>query len=122
MPRRRHEDPQACVVWSKHEQGSKSLTALCEPCAADGISIPASYTSFLAPIATSRLHTEVTNPQVASTSTVVDSKPAEQPYVVMFSAFDTLSGAGGRNGVDKVQECWTFDHPRPDVVVDEQGA
>ncbi|GAA5836114.1 hypothetical protein JCM9279_002199 [Rhodotorula babjevae] len=87
----------------------------------DGISIPASYTSFLAPIATSRLHTEVTNPQVASSSTVVDSKPAEQPYVVMFSAFDTLSAAGGRNGVDKVQECWTFDHPRPDVVVDEQG-
>jgi len=40
----------------------------------------------------------------------------------MFSAFDTLSAAGGRNGVDKVQECWTFDHPRPDVVVDEQGA
>ncbi|BGP38641.1 hypothetical protein JCM10450v2_002591 [Rhodotorula kratochvilovae] len=87
----------------------------------DGISIPASYTSFLAPIATSRLHTEVTNPQVASASTVVDSKPAEQPYVVMFSAFDTLSAAGGRNGVEKVQECWTFDHPRPDVVVDEQG-
>ncbi|GAA6004774.1 protein arginine N-methyltransferase [Rhodotorula paludigena] len=87
----------------------------------DGISIPASYTSYLAPISTSRLHTEVTNPQVASASTVMDSKPSEQPYVVMFSAFDTLSSAGGRLGADKVQECWTFDHPRPDVVVDQNG-
>ena len=88
---------------------------------ADGISIPASYTSYLAPISTSRLHTEVTNPQVASASTVVDSKPAEQPYVVMFSAMHMLSAAGGRLGVEKVQECWTFDHPRPDVVVDSNG-
>ncbi|GAA5898508.1 protein arginine N-methyltransferase [Sporobolomyces salmoneus] len=87
----------------------------------DGISIPASYTSYLAPISTSRLHTEVTNPQVASASTVVDSKPAEQPYVVMFSAMHMLSAAGGRLGVEKVQECWTFDHPRPDVVVDSEG-
>ncbi|GAA5858595.1 hypothetical protein JCM1840_001275 [Sporobolomyces johnsonii] len=87
----------------------------------DGISIPASYTSYLAPISTSRLHTEVTNPQVASASTVVESKPAEQPYVVMFSAMHMLSAAGGRLGVDKVQECWTFDHPRPDVVVDADG-
>ncbi|GAA5865700.1 hypothetical protein JCM3774_004971 [Rhodotorula dairenensis] len=87
----------------------------------DGISIPASYTSYLAPISTSRLHSEVTNPAVASASTIVDAKPAEQPYVVMFSQFHTLSEAGGRLGVDKVQECWTFDHPRPDVVVDEQG-
>ncbi|GAA5821276.1 hypothetical protein JCM11251_004548 [Rhodosporidiobolus azoricus] len=87
----------------------------------DGISIPASYTSYLAPISTSRLHTEVTNPQVASASTVMDSKPAEMPYVVMFSAFHTLSAAGGRLGVEKVQECWTFDHPRPDVIVDDNG-
>ncbi|GAA6058643.1 hypothetical protein JCM10212_004054 [Sporobolomyces blumeae] len=87
----------------------------------DGISIPASYTSYLAPISTSRLHTEVTNPQVASASTVVDTKPAEQPYVVMFSAMHTLSAPGGRLGVEKIQECWTFDHPRPDVVVDSEG-
>ncbi|GAA5967269.1 hypothetical protein JCM11641_000496 [Rhodosporidiobolus odoratus] len=87
----------------------------------DGISIPCSYTSYLAPISTSRLHTEVTNPQVASASTVVESKPAEQPYVVMFSAFHTLSAEGGRLGAEKVQECWTFDHPRPDVVVDDNG-
>lgn len=64
----------------------------------------------------------MTNPAVASASTVVDAKPAEQPYVVMFSQFHMLSEAGGRLGVDKVQECWTFDHPRPDVVVDDQGA
>lgn len=94
----------------------------CLPFAADGISIPASYTSYLAPISTSRLHTEVTNPQVASASTVMDAKPAEQPYVVMFSQFHTLSATGGRLGVEKVQECWTFDHPRPDIVTDEQGA
>jgi hypothetical protein len=52
----------------------------------------------------------------------MDAKPAEQPYVVMFSAFHTLSAAGGRLGGDKIQECWTFTHPNYDVVVDQNSA
>ncbi|ORY82328.1 PRMT5 arginine-N-methyltransferase-domain-containing protein [Leucosporidium creatinivorum] len=87
----------------------------------DGISIPSSYTSYLAPITSSKLHAEVTVPTAAGATTISDAKPAEQPYVVMFSAAHTLSAPGGRLGAEKIQECWTFDHPRPDVVVDSQG-
>ncbi|KAK4058306.1 hypothetical protein OIO90_000463 [Microbotryomycetes sp. JL221] len=87
----------------------------------DGISIPSSYTSYLAPISTSKLHQEVTVPVAAGATSVTDAKPAEQPYVVMFSAYHMLSAQGGRLNSERVQECWTFDHPRPDVVVDEQG-
>lgn len=85
--------------------------------AADGVSIPSSYTSFLAPITSSKLHADVTGVVAGG-----DAKPAEQPYVVMFSATHTLSAAGGRLGSEKIQECWAFDHPRPDVVVDAAGA
>lgn len=67
---------------------------------------------------------------------MVQSKPAEKPYVVMFSAFHILSattsgggrqGGGGEGeeeeeeGRERIQECWGFDHPRPDVVVDQNG-
>jgi protein arginine N-methyltransferase 5 len=52
---------------------------------------------------------------------VVDAKPAEQPYVVMFSAYHFLSAPGGRLNSERIQECWSFEHPRPDVVVDHQG-
>lgn len=83
---------------------------------ADGISIPSSYTSFLAPITTAKLHADVT-----VNGATVDNKSAEQPYVVSFSAAHILSAAGGRLGVEKVQECWGFEHPRPDVVVDMGG-
>jgi protein arginine N-methyltransferase 5 len=54
-------------------------------------------------------------------SPAVDSKRAEQPYVVMFSAAHILSAAGGRLDSEKIQECWAFDHPRPDVVVNAEG-
>lgn len=88
---------------------------------ADGISIPASYTSFLAPISSSKLHADVTLPSLTATSHLGGIHPAERPYVVMFSASHILSGSGGRLGVEKIQECWGFDHPRPEIVVDENG-
>lgn len=111
MPRRRHALPQTCV------HSSTLPVELTDLLAADGISIPSSYTSFLAPITSSKLHADVTGVIAGG-----DAKPAEQPYVVMFSAVHTLSAAGGRLGSEKIQECWAFDHPRPDVVVDAAGA
>lgn len=63
----------------------------------------------------------MTVPALASSSHLTDAKPAERPYVVMFSAVHILSAAGGRLGADRIQECWGFDHPRPEVVVDENG-
>jgi protein arginine N-methyltransferase 5 len=83
---------------------------------ADGISIPASYTAYLAPISSSKLHTEV----LANTT----KASPETPYVVMFQAVNILSGEGGglRSACGtKVQECWSFAHPRRDAVLDSHG-
>lgn len=51
-------------------------------------------------------------------------KDAETPYVVALHAFDILSGDGG--GVQgtcgiKIQECWEFEHPRKDAIVEGHG-
>lgn len=83
---------------------------------ADGISIPASYTAHIAPLSSSRLFNE--------TRTSKDVKAMETPYVVMFQAINILSGNGGGlsgNCGPKVQECWEFEHPRRDAVLDERG-
>ncbi|KAG7089782.1 hypothetical protein E1B28_011434 [Marasmius oreades] len=81
-----------------------------------GISIPSSYTAHLAPLSSSKLYNEARS--------VKDLKSLETPYVVMFQAVNVLSGDGGgassRCG-PKVQECWEFEHPRRDVVLDGRG-
>lgn len=78
-----------------------------------GISIPCSYTSYLAPIASAKLHCEISNSS--------NAKYSEQPFVVMFHAFTVLSEQGGRENWAKYADCWEFDHPRSDVVCDEAG-
>ncbi|SCZ98227.1 BZ3500_MvSof-1268-A1-R1_Chr3-2g06233 [Microbotryum saponariae] len=89
---------------------------------ADGISIPSSYTSYLAPITTSKLHAEVTRPvPLGTSSTSADYKPAESPYVVMFSAFHILSASTGQEGGERVQECWSFVHPNPRIIFGQDG-
>ncbi|KAL0954806.1 hypothetical protein HGRIS_003752 [Hohenbuehelia grisea] len=82
----------------------------------NGISIPASYTAHLAPLSSSKLFTEARAGK--------DEKGSETPYVVMFQAVSILSGSGG--GLrgqcgPPIQECWEFEHPRHDVVLNEQG-
>ncbi|KAF8510773.1 PRMT5-domain-containing protein [Gautieria morchelliformis] len=82
-----------------------------------GISIPSSYTAHLAPLSSSKLFGEVQDNSK-------DQKMAETPYVVMFQAVNILSGDGGgpqsRCGT-KIQECWSFEHPRRDAVLDARG-
>lgn len=78
---------------------------------ADGISIPASYTAFLAPISSSKLWKDVAGAGK-------ERKLSETPYVVMFQAANILSG-GTKN--EKVQEAWEFVHPRSDVLTDPNG-
>ncbi|EGO24309.1 hypothetical protein SERLADRAFT_356020 [Serpula lacrymans var. lacrymans S7.9] len=84
---------------------------------ADGISIPCSYTAHLAPLQSSKLFNE-------TRMNKDPSKSAETPYVVMFQNVDILSadggGLGGRCG-PQTQECWEFEHPRKDGVVDDRG-
>lgn len=85
---------------------------------AAGISIPASYTAHLAPISSSTLHATVTAP-------TREPSAAETPYVVMMSAVNILSGEGGgvagRCG-ERVQQCWQFEHPRRDLILDASGS
>lgn len=52
-----------------------------------------------------------------------DDKASETPYVVMFQAVNILSGQGGVRGRcgPQIQECWDFEHPRRDVVLNERG-
>mmetsp|Transcript_30608 Transcript_30608/g.47958 ORF Transcript_30608/g.47958 Transcript_30608/m.47958 type:complete len:232 (-) Transcript_30608:753-1448(-) len=59
-----------------------------------GINVPVSYTSFIAPISSSKLHTEV--------KAYNDVKHFETTYVVKMHTHKVLS---------EPQETWTFDHP-----------
>ncbi|KAH9178266.1 PRMT5-domain-containing protein [Lactarius sanguifluus] len=82
----------------------------------NGISIPSSYSAHMAPLSSSKLYNEVRAGK--------DEKASETPYVVMFQAVNILSGQGdddgGRCG-PQIQECWEFEHPRRDVVLDDRG-
>ena len=87
------------------------------PFSANGISIPTSYTAHLAPLSSAKLYQEA---RASKTE-----KSLETPYVVMFQAVNILSGTkipdpDQRYG-PQVQECWEFEHPRKDVVVNAQG-
>ncbi|KAH8929689.1 PRMT5-domain-containing protein [Atractiella rhizophila] len=85
-----------------------------------GVSIPCSYSSWLAPITTSKIHAELSSPTFKINSP--EGRPAEQPYVVMLNAFHILSGRGGREDREKVQECWNFFHgPESSFMTDGKG-
>lgn len=81
------------------------------------MSIPTSYTAWLAPIASAKLYHDVTQSSRSPGA-------AETPYVVMMQQVNLLSGDGGgvagRCG-ERIQQCWQFEHPRRDLVVDEDG-
>lgn len=90
---------------------------MCIRIAANGISIPSSYTAHLAPLSSSRLYNEVT----ASKDVLQGS---ETPYVVMFQAVNILSADGGGTSGQcgpQVQECWEFDCPRKDAILGKRG-
>ncbi|KAG8954225.1 methyltransferase protein [Tulasnella sp. 424] len=72
----------------------------------DGISIPSSYTAYLEPVSSSRLFKDASN-------SLNDVKGAETPYVVMFQAVNELSA--------EPQECWEFQHPRHNAILDQTG-
>jgi len=83
---------------------------------ATGVSIPSSYTAHLAPLSSSKLYNEARSTK--------NEKSMETPYVVMFQAVNILSGtkamADGRCG-PQIQECWEFEHPRRDALLNAQG-
>ena len=78
----------------------------------DGISIPASYTSYLTPIAAPKLHADI------ASRTPNDPTAPNTPYVVMLHAIDFLSTSP--DGIDTVvkgepiiKEAWSFTHRPP---------
>ncbi|KIJ52640.1 hypothetical protein M422DRAFT_65066 [Sphaerobolus stellatus SS14] len=85
----------------------------------DSISIPSSYTAYLAPLQSSKLHNEInTGDNVL--------KGMETPYVVMFHAVNILSGdpqpgSSLKRCGGKIQKAWDFIHPRRLNVLDAKG-
>lgn len=83
--------------------------------AATGFSIPSSYTTFLSPLSSPKLYTDILS---SSSSPATPAQPnavqkaAETPYVVLFKAMKLLAGEGGRGGWEKIQEGWTFEHSK----------
>lgn len=75
----------------------------------DGVSIPSSYTAFVAPISSAKLHEMVVQGDEVSR--------AEKPYVVMFHQASIISAENEQT--ERVQSCWSFQHPRSDIVLDE---
>ncbi|KAF9304184.1 hypothetical protein BGZ74_002171 [Mortierella antarctica] len=69
----------------------------------DGISIPANYTTFVAPMASNKLHSDV--------ATFKDLAHFETSYVVMFKAISLLA---------QPKPIWIFKHPnRTDIPMDQ---
>ncbi|KAG0307180.1 hypothetical protein BGZ98_000863 [Dissophora globulifera] len=69
----------------------------------DGISIPANYTAFVAPLSSTKLHADVSN--------FKDLKHFETSYVVMFKAVSLLA---------QPKPIWVFEHPnRIDIPMDQ---
>lgn len=76
-----------------------------------GISIPASYTAYLTPIAAPKLHADI----LARTSTVREA--SNTPYVVMLHAIDYLATTSSANNnssmptpVPNILPVWSFSH------------
>jgi len=70
-----------------------------------GISIPASYTAYISPIASSRHHSELLRRG--------DSYAFSTPYVVWLQAYDHLCTLEPE---DQIQELWSFQHPNPNIL------
>ncbi|KAG8908002.1 methyltransferase protein [Tulasnella sp. 403] len=92
--------------FGDNELSPECLDGACRFLKDDGISIPVSYTAYLAPLSSSRLHVE-------ASVTPHEIKNAETPYVVMFQSVNEL-------GVEP-QKCWEFHHPRKGATIDAQG-
>lgn len=74
----------------------------------DGISIPASYTAHLTPIAAPRLHADVKSRAES------DPTAPETPYVVMLHAYSNLSTSSASSAYAPIiQQAWEFSHPSP---------
>lgn len=117
--------------FGDNELSPECLDGACRFLKRTGVSIPASYTSFLTPLTSSKLHSEVlasgagtasgthstNNPSAANAAQL---KSAETPFVVLFGAVDLPATPGH----SKIQECWSFAHgpmDASDLPLDSTG-
>lgn len=75
----------------------------------DGISIPSSYTSFVAPLSSAKLHMEVAN--VKDKEKAYPHANFETPYVVRLHNADVLA---------EPQSCFTFTHPNKEIPINNE--
>jgi len=95
---------------SEGAQSYRSQAFLRWPClAVGGISIPASYTAHISPIASSRHHSELLRRLKAG-----EQSTFETPYVVWLQAYDHLATL---DPSDQIQELWIFQHPNPNIAL-----
>ena len=122
------EDERADILVSEllgsfgdNELSPECLDGGCRFLKRTGISIPASYTSYITPLSSAKLHAEVLNSGTAAAATSsgpssggsstnpcasnpAQVKAAETPFGVLFGSVDLpATSAGGR---EKIQECW----------------
>ncbi|KAJ9149948.1 Protein arginine N-methyltransferase [Pleurostoma richardsiae] len=79
-----------------------------------GISIPHSYTAWLSPISTPRIHTDL------STRVVSDPNAFETPWVVRLFALDFVSQKVPDHA--RFQQAWEFAHPVPQSLIEDWEA
>lgn len=119
----REEDRADIVVsellgsFGDNELSPECLDGACRFLKTTGVSIPASYSSFITPLSSAKLHNEIlssgnsagvsSNTPCASTPSQV--KSAETPFVVLFGQVN-LPASDTNPAHEKIQQCWRFDH------------
>ncbi|MBW0491696.1 hypothetical protein O181_031411 [Austropuccinia psidii MF-1] len=92
--------------FGDNELSPECLDGVIRWLAADGLSIPSSYCSFVAPLSSNKIYSKVT-----------EFGKFQTPFVVMIHAAQIISGTtGAHEDVNRVQEAWSFDHPRTDLI------
>ncbi|CAO1613135.1 unnamed protein product [Parajaminaea phylloscopi] len=139
------EDERADILVSEllgsfgdNELSPECLDGACRFLKQTGVSIPSSYTSYLTPLSSAKLHSEVlaagsssaatsSGPEDAKNNPCAANAPqvkaAETPFVVLFGAVDFPAAAAPSDAIAgspnhgsspaagvAVQECWTFSH------------
>ena len=97
--------------WGDNELSPECLDGAEHLLKEDGISIPASYTSYLAPISSSRLHAYTGGQAPFQIPDIGNRKYYETTYVVYMKSVYKL---------DDEQPCFTFKHPNPGISSNEK--
>ncbi|CAO1618171.1 unnamed protein product [Sympodiomycopsis kandeliae] len=119
----REEDRADIVVsellgsFGDNELSPECLDGGCRFLKTTGVSIPQSYTSFITPLSSAKLHNEVltsgsapgSSGQTPCASNAGAVKAAETPFVVLFGQVD-FPATEGDSAHEKIQECWKFAH------------